>query len=122
MKRGLATKPLGLGQQELQAIYDGMVDGLLVAEADSRRFVWANAAMARILGYSQEELLQLSVDDIHPAAELPGIVELFHRMGRGECKWVEGLACLRKDGSVVYADVGAAARVRRAGMRGRLLP
>jgi PAS domain S-box-containing protein len=99
-------KQAALGEQELQAIYEGMVDGLLIAEVHSRRFLWANPAISRMLGYAQDELARLSVDDVHPAAELPGIVELFRRMGRGECEWVEGLPCLRKDGSVCYADIG----------------
>jgi len=91
--------------EELRAIYDGMVDGLLIAEIESRRFLRANAAICRMLGYSEEELLRLSVDAIHPAAELPGIIERFRAMGRDEVGSVSDIRCLRKDGSVFYADI-----------------
>ena len=59
--------------QELQAIYDGMVDGLLIADVSSLRFCAANQAICRMLGYSEQELVSLSVRDIHPPDELPNV-------------------------------------------------
>jgi len=91
--------------EELRIIYEGMADGLLIAEIESRRFLRANAAICRMLGYSEEELLGLVVDDIHPPDELPHIMERFRAMSQGEAGSTSEIPCLRKDGSVLYADI-----------------
>ncbi|MDD5681475.1 MAG: PAS domain-containing sensor histidine kinase, partial [Candidatus Omnitrophica bacterium] len=58
-----------------------------------------------MLGYAEEEIKRLSVDDIHPEENLPQIIEGFEKQARGEVKTVENLPVKRKDGSVFYADV-----------------
>lgn len=91
--------------EQLQAIYDGMVDGLLIADIATRRFVRANSAMSRMLGYTMEELLTLAVDDIHPAEALPNVLDRFRALAEGRITMAENLPVLRKDGSVFYVDI-----------------
>ncbi len=93
--------------EELQAIYDGMVDGLLVADRQTRRFLQVNAAICRMLGYSEDELFEMSVDDIHPKESLPHVFKCFKAQSEGRLPIAEGLPFQRKDGSVFYADVAA---------------
>jgi two-component system, LuxR family, sensor kinase FixL len=90
---------------ELQAIYDGMVDGLLIADVETKRFVRANPAICQMLGYSEEELLSLSVMDIHPAEELPALLEKFQTYAAGHIRINEDAPVVRKDGTMVYADI-----------------
>ena len=92
---------------ELQAIYDGSVEGILIAEIEGRRFVRANPAICRMLRYSERELLSLSIDDIHPPESVPRVLELFEAMSQHHLKHTQNIPCLRKDGSVVYADIAA---------------
>ena len=91
--------------QELQAIYDGMVDGLLIADVHSLEFLRANQAMCRMLGYSEQELVRLSVRDIHPPEELPHVISRFAALATGELVVAADVPVLRKDGSVFYADI-----------------
>ena len=91
--------------EQLQAIYDGMVDGLLIAQIATRRFVGANASMSRMLGYTQEELLALRVDDIHPADALPDVLERFQIQAENPLVVTGARPVLRKDGTVFYADI-----------------
>lgn len=91
--------------EQLRAIYDGMVDGLLIANIGTRRFVRANSSISRMLGYTKEELLTLAVDDIHPSEALPGVLERFRAQAEGRLVLAEELPVLRKDGSVFYADI-----------------
>ncbi len=90
---------------ELQAIYDGMVDGLLIADVETKRFVRANPAICQMLGYSEKELLSLSVMDIHPREELPTALEKFQAQAAGRMRIHEDAPVLRKDGAVFYADI-----------------
>ena len=94
-------------QDQLRAIYDGMVDGLLIANVATKRFARANRAASRMLGYSREELMSMSVTDIHPADTLPDVLETFRALAERKISAAENIPMLRKDGSVFYADVSS---------------
>ncbi len=91
--------------EQLQVVYDGMVDGLLIASVAAKRFVGANSSIIRMLGYSREELLSLSVHDIHPVEALPGVLDRFRAQAEGRITTVDNLPVRRKDGSVFYVDI-----------------
>ena len=91
--------------EELRAIYDGMVDGVLIADIETKRFVRANSAICQMLGYTEEEILSLTVMDIHPHDDLAEILEVFEVQAEGRLKVAVNLPMLRKDGSVFYADI-----------------
>ncbi|NQU20765.1 MAG: PAS domain S-box protein [Candidatus Nealsonbacteria bacterium] len=99
------TAELAGMNQELQAIYDGMVDGLLIADAQSRRFVRANQAICRMLGYSEDELLSMSIDDIHPPDDLPYVLEKFEAQAREQIERAENIPVRCQGGGIFYADI-----------------
>ena len=90
---------------EVQSGYCSTVDGLLIADVETKRVVWADSAICQTLGHSTEELLSLSVMDIHPREELPAVLENFQAQAEGRIQINEAAPLLRKDGSVVYADI-----------------
>ncbi|MBN1393618.1 MAG: PAS domain S-box protein [Pirellulales bacterium] len=94
--------------EELQALYDGSSEGIIIASLDGKRFHRVNRAMCQMLGYAEEELLSLSVREIHPADCLPRVLEEFRAMARREVKHARDIPCLRKDGGVIYADITTA--------------
>ena len=69
-----ANERLRQSHDELQAMYDEMFDGLLIVDIETKRFVRANVSICQILGYSEAELLSMSVMDIHPTDESPSIL------------------------------------------------
>jgi len=89
---------------ELQAIYDGMIDGLLIADIETQCFVQGNTAAARMLGYDLAEIPSLSVAQVHPADQ-PWITERFREHAAGSVARSPDMPYRRKDGSVFYADV-----------------
>jgi PAS domain S-box-containing protein len=103
--RRQAAQELRQSRDELQAAYDGMRDGLLIADIETKRFVRANRAICRMLGYSEEQVLSLSVADIHPPADLPAVIEAFHAHAAGRFGLAAELPVLRADGSVFHADI-----------------
>ena len=103
-ERKQAEEALRESKEELQTIYNGMVDGVLIA-TEARKFVHANMAICNMLGYSENELLSISIDDIHPKDRLAYIIDKFKAMAEGKIDFAEGLPCQRKDGSIFYADV-----------------
>jgi PAS domain S-box-containing protein len=95
-------------KNELQAIYEGTMDGILVAEIAGGRFVRVNEAICRMFGYSEDELLSRSVADIHPADQLGATLRKFRDIAEGKYLIAENIACIRKDGGIFYADITGA--------------
>jgi PAS domain S-box-containing protein len=105
--RKQTEEALRRNHEEVRAFYDGMHDGLLIADVETRRFVRTNPSMCRMLGYSENELLSLSVKDIHPADSLPHVLEQFAAMAQRQSTVATGLPVLRKDGNLLCADISA---------------
>jgi PAS domain S-box-containing protein len=103
--RKQAEEALRQSHDELRAIYDGMFEGLLILDFETKRLLHVNASVCRMLGYAEEELLSMSVLDIHPKEEAPRLMQRFHaRVHEGYRDDVD-VPVLRKDGSIFYANV-----------------
>jgi len=107
-ERKRAEQVLRESGAELRAIFDGALDGILVADSDTRTFLKGNTAICSMLGYTQEEIVRLGVSDIHPAQDLPRVVAHFDRVLHGDIGMATEMPVTRKDGSVFYADIKAA--------------
>ncbi|MFO7760637.1 MAG: response regulator [Thermodesulfobacteriota bacterium] len=94
-------------EQTLKTIFENARDGILLADAQTRQLVQANTAMSQMLGYGQEELTELYVDDIHPSEELHRVLAEFERQLRGEIALAPNIPVRHKDGSIFPADVNA---------------
>jgi PAS domain S-box-containing protein len=104
-ERRRAEKTLRQSHDVFKAIYEGMIDGLLIVDVETKQFVWCNASIQRMLGYSEEELLEKTLMDIHPADEVPRVLKRFHDIIDGWQQTVLNVPVLRKDGSVFYVDI-----------------
>jgi PAS domain S-box-containing protein len=104
-ERQRAEEALKQARDELQAIYDGMVDGLLIADTETKQFVHANTSICAMLGYLEEELLSKSILDLHPAKDLPAILETFQAQVEGRLRIGMNIPVIRKDGSEFFADI-----------------
>ncbi len=104
-ERRAAEKALHQEKERYQLLLETTNEGVLVADAESLRFIYANPAICRMLGYSHEEMLRLAVDRIHPPESLAMIKSVIEAQIQGEKSLGSDLPCLRKDGSVLYADI-----------------
>jgi PAS domain S-box-containing protein len=102
--RKQAEAALRQSHEELRAIYEGMFDGLLILDLESKRIVRANAAICRMLGYREAELVSKSYHEIHPPDEIPILDERLAAYARGEALGHRVGRLIRKDGSILYAD------------------
>ena len=98
---------LAESETRFKAVFDHARDGILVTELESRRFVLANRRMCEMLDLTEEEVLRIRVDDIHPEEALPHVIEQLERQARGEISLAADLPVLRRDGGVFYADINS---------------
>lgn len=104
-ERKQAETALQQAHDELRAIYDGIVEGILIADAERAAVVQANQAYCTLLGCSEAEILALSPERVHPPEALPRVWEHLEAVKKGNLARIDGLPFLRKDGRIVFADV-----------------
>ena len=95
-------------EDSYRVLSESSAQGILVADLATRHFLYANPRICQMFGYTHEELLALGVSDIHPKEALEQVVSEFEAQARGEKLLAASLPCLRKDGSVFYADITTA--------------
>ncbi|OGV67619.1 MAG: hypothetical protein A2283_07630 [Lentisphaerae bacterium RIFOXYA12_FULL_48_11] len=91
----------------IRQVFNHMADGVLVADIKEHKFCACNPAMCRITGYTEQELMALSVPDLHPENDLPYVVDQFVRQALKEFTLAKDIPVKRKEGSVFYADVNS---------------
>lgn len=106
--RKRAEKALRESEERFRAIFDGAIDGILLADSVQKKFLTGNRAIHEMLGYSANELRGLAVSDIHPEEDLPYVVSQFEAQLRGDIAVAVDLPVKRKDGSVFHADIASA--------------
>ena len=98
-------------EERYRVLFEGSATGILMANVENKQFDYANPSICRMLGYTKEELTRLGIADIHPKDALEHVVAEFEAQMRGEKILASALPCLRKDGTVFYADIISAALV-----------
>lgn len=104
-ERKRAEEALRQNYDELRAIYDEIVDGIIVVDLQTTRLIRANVAYCRMLGYTQEEAFSLTPEQVHPPEVLPRVWEHIATVKLGLVAHSDNLPLLRKDGEIIYADV-----------------
>ncbi|HEX6139554.1 MAG TPA: EAL domain-containing protein [Candidatus Limnocylindria bacterium] len=102
--RARRARPLVVSNSGATRILESALEAVLIAEQGTMRFRWANAAACALLGCTRAELLSMSVPDIHPADELPGILDDFRRtsVGGGLSR---SIPVIRQDGTRRLVDI-----------------
>ena len=99
-----ANRQLQESLDELRAIYDAVVDGLIIVDVATGECIRANPQMARMLGYTPKEL-PTSAAAVHRPEDMPEIAEKFRAQVEGRLPLAEDVPFLHKDGSDVYTDI-----------------
>jgi len=104
-ERKRAEEALQESEAMYKALLTGAAEGILVADLQMKQFRYANPAICRMFGYTEEELLRMTVADIHPKESLEHVMAEFDAQVRGEKTLAPDLPCLRKDGTLFYANI-----------------
>jgi PAS domain S-box-containing protein len=107
-ERKQAEEALSASEERYRTLFEGAAEGILVADIENKQFKYANPVICRMLGYTMEELTRLGVADIHPKEALDSVVAEFEAQARREKIMSSEVPCLRKDHSVIYADIATA--------------
>ena len=104
-ERKKAEEELKESEERYRILFEVSADGILIADVETKRFLFANPAVCTMLQHSEEELKEMSVDDIHPKGNLSDVFAEFEAQAKGKKTLAENIPCLCKDGGILYADV-----------------
>ena len=92
-------------EERFRVIFDNALDGILLADIETKRFLTGNKTICDMLGYAEEELREIGVTDIHPEGDLPYVLDQFEKQTKGEVLLAKNIPVKRKDGSVFYVEI-----------------
>ncbi len=93
--------------ETLQLLFDGASDGILLADSKTRRMVRANRAMCQMLGYTPDEIVKLTVQDLHQDEESRSMIAFFDALSKNETSIPTTILMKRKDGNVLPVEISA---------------
>jgi PAS domain S-box-containing protein len=117
--RKKVEEALRRSEEMYRVLFEGSTQGILAADIETKRFVFANPSICRMFGYSEREFWQLGIADIHPKDALDHVMSEFDSLMRGMKPISSDIPCLRKDSTLFYADVGGSGTIvqgRRCGV------
>lgn len=106
-ERKKTVEALKESETKFKTIFETSNDGILIGDAETKKFIMSNPRMCEMLGYTQQEFLNLSIMDIHPAEDLPFAMGQFDRLLQEKNIFVEAMPLVHKDGTVFYTDLSA---------------
>ena len=80
-------------------LFAGALD-MLLADIETRQFVYANQAICQMFGYSPTEFEKLSPIHLHPDYETERVIAAFEGMLEGNTTRLHNLDSLHKNGSI----------------------
>jgi len=119
-ERKQAEEELRESEERFKMIFTNSSDGIIVADPETKKFLYVNPAICKILGYTEEELTQMGVTDIHPKNQLEHVTAEFEAQARGEKLLAMNLPFLKKNGEIIYMDTNASIVImgKKSGLMG----
>ncbi len=105
-ERKQMDKSLRESEERYKNLFKANIDGILIVDVTTKKFRYANPAICRMLGYSEEELMRMGVADIHPKESLEQVSTEFEAQISG-AKITADLPCVRKDGQIISVSINA---------------
>jgi two-component system cell cycle sensor histidine kinase/response regulator CckA len=107
-ERKKAVEALRISEEKYRTLFEASPDGILMADIETMKFRYANPAICELLGYSEDELRQTTIKDIHPKDKMEYIITDFEAYIREDKNYTKDIPCLKRDGTIIYVDITGA--------------
>jgi PAS domain S-box-containing protein len=104
-ERKRAEESLKETELKFRTIFDCASDGIILLNLGTGNFSAANEKMCNMLGYTNEELLNLSIPDIHPQESIPFVIDQSDKLLKKEILIAKNIPVIKKDKTVFFADI-----------------
>ena len=88
--------------EKYHTLFDTSIEGILITEVKTLKFKYANPAICKMLGYTEEELTAMGIANIHPKEAFQVIL---HGLQSKVMPSLVEIQCLRKDGAIILTEI-----------------
>jgi PAS domain S-box-containing protein len=106
-ERKWAEEALRESEEKYRELFEKSMQGILIIDVKTKRFLYGNPSICQMLGYSNLEMQMLGIEDIHTKDTFDFIMSNTGSLFQGEKVFFPAIHCLRKDGSAFYADISS---------------
>ena len=106
-ERKQAKKALEESESRHRKLFEHAAEGIVVVDTTNAKIRYANPAICNMLGYSEKELTDMLVRDIHPKEEIKRVFTEFRAMTQGEKRLAQNIPCVRKNGTIIYTNINS---------------
>ena len=106
-ERKQAKKALEESENRHRMLFEHAAEGIVVVDTTNAKIRYANPALCTMLGYSEKELTNMLVKDIHPKEKVKRVFSEFKAMTQGEKRLAQNIPCVRKDGSKMFVNINS---------------
>ncbi|MBN1598157.1 MAG: PAS domain S-box protein [Bacteroidales bacterium] len=94
-------------EMRYKLLFESVKDGIIIIDPEIKQFEYVNPAVCHFLGYTEQELLKKTTQDIHPADEFSSIQKKMNKVINGQVSTARDIPCITKEGNRVYANISA---------------
>ncbi|MBN2521880.1 MAG: PAS domain S-box protein [Bacteroidales bacterium] len=105
-ERKQAEEAVKTSEEKFRTIFNTASDGMFLLDPEARKFIMCNTSCSQMLGYSNNEFLNLDMAAIHPAEEFPFVLEQIENTLGGKEGIRRDIKFKRKDDTIFSADIG----------------
>ena len=106
-EREQASEVMLESEERYRTLFEGAGQGIAVADVTTKAIRYVNSSVCQMFGYTRAEMIQLTLEDLHPEKRIDDDVVAFENLVFDEKVFAHDVSCRRKDGSVFYADTYA---------------
>ncbi len=103
--RKIAEKKLAASEERYRLLFQSAAEGILVVDVETKKHKLANKAICQMFGYTEPEMIGLSIKDMHPPEILEFVISEFESQAQAERPFSADIPCLRKDGKIFFANI-----------------
>ncbi len=104
-ERKIAEKKLAASEERYRLLFQSAAEGIVVVDVETRELKIVNDAACRMFEYSEQEMTRMSIKDLHPPESQANIISEFESHAQGNRPPSVDIPCLRKNGTVFYANI-----------------
>ncbi|MBF0472138.1 MAG: PAS domain S-box protein [Nitrospirae bacterium] len=94
-------------EEKFKAMFDYSNDGVCFVEPKTKEIILTNKKFREMLGFSADEIIGMTIADIHPKEDLEWIIDKFNKAIEEQISIIENIPVLKKDGVVFIADINS---------------
>lgn len=104
-ERKLREEAVQASEDRFRSIIEGTLEGIVAYGLETEKIIYANPAALELFGYSIDEIIELSITDIHRPEDLPKIQKKFKEVLKGKNAEVSQIPFINKNKEVFHANL-----------------